>query len=201
MDLIYFRSPPGRDENAQFSPGRRKNSFVRSLRKMRFNLWALVFAFLGLVGAEDGLAGWLRYASVANAQQYYSHLPATIVVLNSSTTSPVYTAGQELQKGIAGIFGKTVPIRNYDPKSSGVLIVGTLEEYTATCGQLHPPPDLGPDGFWLNTKDRNIQIIGQNERGALYGAFQYLSMLAQADFTPVAYVSNPSAPIRWINQW
>ncbi|KAG0155837.1 hypothetical protein PDIDSM_3010 [Penicillium digitatum] len=62
-------------------------------------------------------------------------------------------------------------------------------------------PELKEDGFWLNTKGENIYILGQNERGALYGTFEYLSMLSQGNFSKVAYASNPSAPIRWVNQW
>lgn len=46
-----------------------------------------------------------------------------------------------------------------------------------------------------------MQILAFNERGALYGSFEHLSMLAQGNASKVAYATNPSAPIRWVNQW
>jgi alpha-glucuronidase len=55
--------------------------------------------------------------------------------------------------------------------------------------------------FFLSTKGGSVLIIGENERGALYGTFQYLSVLAQGDFGEVAYAINPSGKIRWVNKW
>ncbi|PTU20619.1 hypothetical protein P175DRAFT_0224998 [Aspergillus ochraceoroseus IBT 24754] len=57
------------------------------------------------------------------------------------------------------------------------------------------------DGFWLGAQGDSVHIVGQNSLGALYGALEYLSMLAQGHFSSVAYASSPHAPIRWVNQW
>jgi alpha-glucuronidase len=43
--------------------------------------------------------------------------------------------------------------------------------------------------------------VGHNERGALYGAFEYLSQLAQNNVTTGSTVRNPQVPIRWTNEW
>jgi alpha-glucuronidase len=165
-------------------------------------MWSLGFlAFLGVAAAEDGLNGWLRYASLPCSGQCRSNLPSTIVTLNTTTTSPVYVAGTELKIGLKGVYGKNVQVTHNKCKVSSSIIVGTIDQYRRSCGAVNGVPDLEEDGFWLNTKGDNIQIFGQNERGALYGAFEYLSMLAQGNFSEVSYASNPSAPIRWVNQW
>lgn len=44
-------------------------------------------------------------------------------------------------------------------------------------------------------------ILGQTERCALYGAFDYLSRIAQGRFSDADLIANPDAPIRWVNQW
>jgi alpha-glucuronidase len=80
------------------------------------------------------------------------------------------------------------------------VTVGSVAQYTKVTGD-NAVPELEEDGYWLNIKGRSVQILGQNERGALYGAFEYLSMLAQGNFSDVTKVSNPSAPIRWTNEW
>lgn len=159
-----------------------------------------VLASLGLVAAENGLDGWLRYASLPCNAHCQSKLPANIVALNETKTSPVYVAGTELRDGLKGIYGSDVQITHGSCKKSSV-VVGTVEQYQKACGPLHGIPELDEDGFWLSTQSGSAQIVGANERGALYGAFEYLSMLAQGNLSGVAYASNPSAPLRWVNQW
>ncbi|KAK6000880.1 hypothetical protein QM012_002963 [Aureobasidium pullulans] len=156
------------------------------------------FAVFGLALAETGLDGWLRYAPLPASISWPS-VPKHIVVLNTTKTSPVYTAGQELQRGIQNILGQSCHFSSGKPDES--IIVGTLDAYVSTYGNISQSVDLKDEGFWLSTENNIVQIVGQNERGALYGAFEYLSMLAQANFSSVAYASNPDAPIRWVNQW
>lgn len=159
----------------------------------------LIVLSAGIAAAEDGLSGWLRYAPLSCGRSSHPSLPQTIVALNSTKLSPVYTAGQELQKGLQGIFSKQVMISDQTTNVSSV-VVGSLAQYTEATGNSDIPA-LEEDGFWLNIKGDSVQIVGQTERGALYGAFEYLSMLAQGNFSDVAKVSNPSAPIRWTNEW
>mgnify|MGYP001657800874 CR=1 FL=1 len=159
-----------------------------------------LLASLGFAAAEDGLNGWLRYASLPCSKQCHSNLPSTIVTLNTTESSPVYIAGAELQKGLKGVYGKDVQV-SHTCKTSSSVIVGTVDQYRKTCGAVNSIPELEDDGFWLSTKGDTVQILGQNERGALYGAFEYLSMISQGNFSKTAYATNPSQPIRWVNQW
>ncbi|KAI0098164.1 glycoside hydrolase superfamily [Nemania sp. FL0031] len=169
-------------------------------------IWFLTSLAFGLAAADDGINAWLRYARLPdNVLRDAPRLPSTIISLNTTETSPVYVAGKELKKGIKGILGADLSIAhssksNDNVKASSSIIVGTIAAFTAAGGKT-PAPTLKEDGFWLNTQGNTIQILGQNERGALYGAFEYLSMLAQGNFTKVSYATNPSAPIRWVNQW
>ncbi|KAF2729755.1 alpha-glucuronidase [Polyplosphaeria fusca] len=165
---------------------------------MRF-LFVLLSVACCHVAAEDGSQAWLRYAPVPKASEYHS-LPASIVALNNTKTSPVYVAGQELEKGIKGILGKQLGVDGTS-KASSSIVVGTAEAYKKAYGEFEEADELEPDGFFLSTEGSTVLIIGQNERGALYGAFEYLSRIAQQKFSPVSYVSNPHAPIRWSNEW
>ena len=71
-------------------------------------LWFL--ASLGLVAADDGLNAWLRYARLPEDQLCNAKIPEHIVALNTTDVSPVFTAGQELQKGIRGVTGKELDV-------------------------------------------------------------------------------------------
>lgn len=164
-------------------------------------------AFASFAAAENGLDAWLRYAPLPGKLSSSAAVPNRIVVLNSSTSSPVFNAGLELRKGFRGILGKELefetPISPAFPASSSSVIVGTVADFQKFNGSIDDVPMLAEDGFWLSTEAAagGVVIVGQNERGALYGAFEYLSMLAQGNFSRVSVVEEPAAPIRWVNQW
>jgi alpha-glucuronidase len=166
----------------------------------------LILAIIGSTVAEDGLDGWLRYAPLAECRTagHLESMPKSIVLLNATSGGPLDSAGSELQKGFSSILG--LELEKYadvgDAACSGSAVtIGTLSAYQAACGDEVDLPELEEDGFWLSNEGDGVQIIGQNERGALYGAFEYLSLLGQGNFSTVAYATNPSAPIRWVNQW
>jgi alpha-glucuronidase len=167
-------------------------------------MWPLlVLAACGFATAETGINAWLRYAPVAGAKA--SSLPANIISLNASSNGPVHSAATELQLGLAGLYSKNLTVvypASYQlSAAANSIVVGTVAEYANTFGDEPSIPPLRDDGYFLNTTGSGVQILGHNERGALYGAFQYLSMLAQGNFSEVAFASNPSAPVRWVNQW
>ena len=179
---------------------------------MRPQLWLPALASLaGLVAAEDGLDGWLRYARLpkCHTEGRLDAFPSSIITLNATKGSPVETAGNELQDGISGILGLDLDVNdgvsssNADDEESRRIIVSTIDAYEAEFDDLpSEAADLITDGFYLSTTEgEDVLILGSNERGALYGAFEYLSMLAQANFKEVSYATNPDAPIRWANQW
>ncbi|KAK4112576.1 glycoside hydrolase family 67 protein [Canariomyces notabilis] len=163
---------------------------------MRSLLW---LAALGLAAAEDGLNGWLRYAPIPRAKCFHKKLPSSIVALNATEGSPVYTARVELEEGIKGIFGKELASGTGNgPAATVGTIHAFVEENPTVASSL---PGLIEDGFFLNVSHGNVLILGQNERGALYGTFHYLSLLAQGNVSDLLLTSNPDAPVRWVNQW
>lgn len=166
-------------------------------------MWRLIFslAFVTLAFAETGIQGWLRYAPLPGVNIPHGFLPNSIITLNSSQTSPVLTAGKEVQQALQSIFGKSVGFSSQkSSSSSGTITIGTVEAFTHGGGKLVQPLDLEDDGFWLSVKGNTVQVLGNTERGALYGTFEYLSMLAQGNFSNIAYTTNPNGQIRWVNQ-
>jgi alpha-glucuronidase len=164
---------------------------------------------------EDGLEAWLRYAPLP--AEHVKHHPrfSQIVALSEAKSSPVYTAGKEIQSGLSKILRQKVDVTNTLPEAAqmpaSAIVVGTVDTFPSATPAIQKIKEgvssLKEDGFWLGArKDGNngpahVLIIGQNERGALYGAFEFLMLLAQDKPCPETYTSSPSAPIRWVNQW
>jgi alpha-glucuronidase len=174
----------------------------------------LLLAAIGLAAAEDGLAAWLRYARIDNPKTCVAKLPSTIITLNATKGLPVYTAGEELGKGIDGILGKRLEIdeRDENGKSRGrkkpakdsnnAITVGTVAAYAkANPKEAAKLPKLGDDGYYLSVSRGKALILGQNERGTLYGAFRWLQLLGQGNCSDFTLASTPDVPIRWVNQW
>lgn len=169
------------------------------------SLLLLLFAVVAPVLAESGIDAWLRYARLPSSatKGHLNSFPSHIYALNATKNGPLASASSELQKGIEGILGLSLDVSS-SRKGCSIqksIVISTLDTYQSACGKLSPKLNLKEDGYWLSTKGRSVQIIGQNERGALYGAFEYLSLLGQGNFSEVAFASNPSAPVRWANQW
>ena len=154
-----------------------------------------------MISPETGLDAWLRYAALPSEIRNRHGSHSSIITLNKNETSPVFVAAKELQKGILKILGQQIGIEFTASKTASAIVVGTVDSLSTAEVGVGELPELKEDGFWLSTKGGAVHIVGQNERGALYGAFEYLSLLAQGDFSEVAYATNPSAPIRWVNQW
>ncbi|KAJ5730915.1 uncharacterized protein N7483_005423 [Penicillium malachiteum] len=154
---------------------------------------------------ESGIDGWLRYAELPADLRTKQDQYSGIIVLDGVQTSPVYTAAKELQDGLQRILGQTLKLEtlfdNVAAKQPSI-VVGTLDAFSRL-GVDPPPEEFKPDGFYLNTQagNGNVHIMGESESGALYGAFEFLMRLAQGNFEPVSIVDNPSALIRWVNQW
>ncbi|KAF4120873.1 alpha-glucuronidase [Geosmithia morbida] len=172
-----------------------------------------LYAFVGLlavVRGEDGLDGWLRYSRLPDSlltDENLDSTPRVIVTLNATSGGPLETAAKELQTGIQGILGLDLSTDSNSStwEASRSIILSTADSYDNLRSEnsisVTKLDGLIKDGFYLSNIGENVYIIGSNERGALYGAFEYLSMLAQGNFNKVDYITNPDAPIRWGNQW
>ncbi|KAJ5642833.1 alpha-glucuronidase A [Penicillium lividum] len=164
---------------------------------------------------EDGLEAWLRYAPLPAENVKHHPRFSQIVALSEAKASPVYTAGKEIQDGLSKILHQKVDITNTLPQAAQIpasaIVVGTVDTFPSATPAIQKIKEefssLKEDGFWLGArKDGNdgpahVLILGHNERGALYGAFHFLMLLAQDKPCPETYTSSPSAPIRWVNQW
>jgi alpha-glucuronidase len=154
--------------------------------------------------AETGREGWLRYARLDQPEQVkYSALPASVVALGNSEV--VHTAQEELVRGVHGMLGRTMR-EDKELPAENAIVLGTLDSIHQSVPNLSAPNDLGDDGFWLTTakvKGHEVLVItGKSDRGVLYGAFAFLSKLARnQSVSPLNEVQQPSAPLRWVDQW
>jgi alpha-glucuronidase len=158
---------------------------------------------LGLLHAETGQDAWLRYAPLKKAlHAKYATLPAAVATIGDSAI--LDSAREEMIRGVRGMLGRTMRVEKELPKEPAIVF-GTVSSLKALTPSI-VFPKISNDGFWLGRADirgvRCIIITSPGERGVLYGAFHFLSKIArEEDIALLNEVQQPSAPIRWVDQW
>ena len=181
---------------------------VNWLRRFAWN--AVVFVFLLLAvraGAETGHDAWLRYSRVSNPAAF-RHYDRVIVF----GESPVLRAAEtELRRGFLGMLAcpvrseKTAFLQQERETASVVIVLGTLTSIQSQFPRLSGIPPR-PDGYWLQATvlqgHRVLLVTATNDRGVLYGVFALLRRVAlQSTLEHLDEKHNPSAPLRWTNEW
>lgn len=154
--------------------------------------------------AETGQDAWLRYARLqpAAAERYLT-LPASVLSLDR--TIVLNTSQAELVRGVKGMLGRTLRIASGLPTESAIVI-GTTQKLRSIAPSLQIIQGLHGDAFWLTTGEvrgfRCMIITAATDRGVLYGVFAFLNRIArQENVFQLNELQQPSAPIRWANQW
>jgi alpha-glucuronidase len=159
---------------------------------------------LAKVRADDGYDAWLRYAALTNVERAkYDALPASVVRLSDSAL--LSTSQSELIRGVRGMLGRTLRAESGMP-SERSIVLGTLENLRSAAPDIRAPQGLPADAYWLTTGRVHgydcIIIAGSTDRGALYGAFDLLRRIALGqDLARLRETQEPSAPVRWVNEW
>src|SRR5580692_6679149 len=153
--------------------------------------------------AETGHEAWLRYAPLEKTlASKYDSLPSNVIAAGDSVV--LRSAQQELMRGIRGMLGTT--LGNLPRQPGPAIVVGTIVDLRDIGADLHPSRELAEEGFWLKSAKLHgfdcLVVAGGSDRGVLYGVFALLGKMARGeDVASLDEMQQPSAPIRWANQW
>lgn len=172
------------------------------MRLLRFVLVATLAAQTAAALAEDGAAGWLRYAPVHDAKRYAA-LPAAVVPLDHSAV--IESAANEAARGLGKMLGHPVVVGDAF-STTPEFVIGTVTEVKKRFPQLKPAAQLKPEGYAIATvRDHGRTdwlIAGADARGALYGTFHLLEEVAEEKpVASLATVNSPAEQVRWVDQW
>ena len=171
----------------------------------------VTFLLLALIpstaAAEDGHAGWLRYAPLESAARTRAASLVPDQVVTRGDSPQVLRARDELIRGIRGMVGR-------DVRSAVVLggprtmVIGTTAQLAQGGSAWAISGPLGRDGYAIETvRDgagavSGTVIAGESDRAVLYGVFAYLRKVALGQLSAdLRERSAPLAPVRWLNHW
>jgi alpha-glucuronidase len=147
-----------------------------------------------------GEPAWLGYRTVNASVVFPGGVPDTVVVLGRDVLEE--SAGRELALGWRGMLGREPRVVGMDAGAGTVVVVGTEKELAAWPAPRGDAEALGPDSYRVYRERNAIVVEGGDARGALYGAFALLRMVAeQRSLAKLDERSKPWAAIRLTNEW
>ncbi|GAB3329694.1 alpha-glucuronidase family glycosyl hydrolase [Larkinella ripae] len=159
--------------------------------KLAFFLLLATLCRAGAPDRDDGYRLWLKYDLIKDVAKRAAYArSAQFIVLNSS--NPVLkTAAEELQTGLQGLLGKTVPIRSGAGSETGGIVLTTSPNL----------PQLRDEGYQIAGR-QTITVSGKTGAGVLYGVFALLRHLQTGQsIETISLVSNPKIQLRMLNHW
>lgn len=167
-------------------------------------LFCWIMASALLIGAprawaEDGYDLWLRNAPAdAVTAQRIGASARSIVGADSPTLT---IARQELQRGIAGLTGATVPL-TATVQQGAILLQSAAQQDKPSV----PTDGLGPDGYAIRTMTvagKPVTVIaGATDVGVLHGAYAWLRLARTgAALDRIDMRSAPRIGLRLLNHW
>ena len=158
-----------------------------------------LFLFLlvtGLANADDGYRLWLKYDLIADAAKREEYARSAQFIAVSGNDPILTSAASELQMGLQGLLGKTIPIvANAGNRTGGILLtIATAPQASVQKGT--------KEGYSITKKTANITIASQSGAGVLYGAFALLRQLQTGQsLNGLSLVSSPRIQHRLLNHW
>jgi alpha-glucuronidase len=161
-------------------------------------VFAVALATSFTAAAQTADQAWLRYGGS------HGRWVAPLHVRTLGAGAVEQSAARELQHGISRFSNGSMLWRG--SAFAGQTVVGTVQEVRAAFPTLFVPADLGPEDYWLNwngnLEKADLIVAGADERGALYGAFALLRLIATDQrLTSLNLRSHPAMPIRWVDEW
>ncbi|MGH9533974.1 MAG: alpha-glucuronidase family glycosyl hydrolase [Terriglobales bacterium] len=162
--------------------------------------------------AVNGQSAWLRYPPLPTARRVAlaRRLPARLEVLAGRDRADAAlwaSAAAELRLGSRAMLGRARRLgATTAGGATGAIVLVDSEALATRFPGLAPPHAIAPEGYWLRLGSWQGQrlwlIAGDGGRGVLYGVFALLRRMELGGLPPgLSLVSNPSAPIRWVDEW
>ncbi len=170
-------------------------------------LYILLFLHYSILYAENGYDLWLRYNKVDNPNLLTTYRQQLKAIVTFETSPTIQVAKDELLKGVTGLLHQKL-LTPTGITVNGSIVIGTpntsaLLKKNITNQQLAA---IGDEGYIILTKiidgKKCILIIGNTDKGVLYGSFHFLRLIqTQQSLSNLAISSSPAIKLRLLNHW
>ncbi|HEY4941714.1 MAG TPA: alpha-glucuronidase family glycosyl hydrolase [Rhizomicrobium sp.] len=171
---------------------------------LRLLVTVFALAVPTLARAEDGYDLWLRYRPMEKAA-VAQYRPSVAGLLPRGASPTIRAATDELQRGLAGLFGKPVAVAA-QINGNGTIVFGTPANSPLIKSLSGALSKLGPEGYLIRSitaQGHKVTVIaGNSDAGVLYGAFAFLKLIQTRQRIDTLDVSSsPRLMVRILDHW
>jgi alpha-glucuronidase len=159
----------------------------------------VLFVGAGAVQAQTAEQAWLKYSAKSGVAVDADYCLVRTEVLGSGD---VLMSAQGELRGFRD-FNSSAKQLN---KSDTYIVIGTAAEFRKKLPEVVISEDPASEGYWIKTLmldgKKTIVVVGRDDRGVLYGAFELVRRLSRRE--PLAKTDvrgEPAMPIRWVDEW
>jgi alpha-glucuronidase len=181
---------------------------------LRSSLWLLRLGVLAAIviaavdsRAETGYDLWLRYKRVSDSALLHTYRESVTAIVARPGSPASRLASAELQRGLRGLLGVSVPVASR-VRGDGAVVIGTPSNspVVAALGWVDDLTPLGEDGYLIRSTRAGghaaTVIASMGEPGALHGAFHFLRLIqTRQPVTDLDIAARPRLERRLLNHW
>ncbi len=143
---------------------------------------------------DDGYRLWLKYHLLTDAAKREAYARSAQFIRVGGASPVLTSASSELQTGLQGLLGKSVPVlTSADKRTGGIVLV--VNKSTKS-------PVFNDEGYRIETQAGNLVITSPTDVGVLYGTFALLrQMQTGQSLDRISLTSSPNVQYRMLNHW
>lgn len=146
--------------------------------------------------ADDGYRLWLKYDRIADEALRENYIRSIRFIAVSRQGEILQAAASELQTGLKGMLGVSIPIVHLPPAGQTGITLTIMAPTYPGAATAHE------EGYSLSVQSGNLVILAKRDAGLLYGSFALLRHLQM--HLPLKTAPGASAPkinLRMLNHW
>jgi len=145
-------------------------------------------------GGDDGYRLWLKYDLIDDVAKRQAYARSAQFIALTGSGPVLRSAAEELQAGLRGLLGKTVPIISSAGSRTGGIVL--------RAGAPAATPPANREGYQIAADRNTLTISSPSEAGVLYGAFALLrQMQTRQPLDGLSLASSPKVQYRMLNHW
>ena len=153
--------------------------------------------------ADDGYKLWLNYTKVEHETLRESYTKQISSVVYQSESSVIQSSVKELKTALSTLIGKDIATTRTTNESIGAIVLAFgRDKAISNLKATRELEKLGKDGFMIRTASGKIYILGNTDKGVLYGAFHLIRLIqTHTDITTLDVRQKPAYDVRILNHW
>ncbi len=170
---------------------------------------AFLLIFFFLVGAvagraDDGSRLWLHYRPLSSSDALRGEYAAAMKTISHQTSTPTIAAAvEELQLAVHSMLGQTPVVAKGARAAAGSVVLAFGRDRAVSSLKVAADlAGLGDDGYMIRTAQGNIYVLGNTDKGVLYGAFHLIRLMqTRQELASLDIRETPAFDVRILNHW